>query len=502
MGETDTTGGAGHVRPPRVASNLTGARTVLRAPRVERIGEIAVGLLAVADPVVAGGIGAKVTDMMESARRDIESLRRAGAEVVVLLAPVDKGLARKLTRDSGADVVILGKRVGQGLPRPEKIGRAFLVAPQEEMQRVGRLDLVLRGPPTPGRVLDLQDAGGAEASRLRREEINRALERLRVGLAKWTGPVKEPHPTDKSDRPDDTFLAAKKREQAELEAERTHLEIPWTPPPLIAGSYFVSQLVPLGRGLPRDPAVAAAMKNLDRRIAVANLKQAAPPPPPEAGRAAFVGVNKCAGCHAGAAAFWKQTVHARAWKTLVDGGKQADYKCVGCHATGFGQVGGSSLGYTKNLESVQCENCHGPGSLHVAGEGNEVPLAIKRDAPRDRLPRMPHRAALRHVSVRRLPARHRRHRARRETSRDARTRHHRPRAAFGRARQGESGRYRAHQEDVTVPASSWSSRSGSMLPPEITTTTRRPRIALGSSSSAASAGAADASHRIPRLRYA
>ena len=74
-------------------------------------------------------------------------------------------------------------------------------------------------------------------------------------------------------------------------------------------------------------------------------------------------------------------MHAHAWKTLVQGGKQADYKCVGCHVTGFGQVGGSSLGFTKKLESVQCETCHGPGSAHVAGEGNEEPLAIKRDTP-------------------------------------------------------------------------------------------------------------------------
>jgi hypothetical protein len=49
--------------------------------------------------------------------------------------------------------------------------------------------------------------------------------------------------------------------------------------------------------------------------------------------------------------------------------------------TGFGQVGGSSLGFTRKLESVQCETCHGPGSLHVAGEGNEDPLAIRRDTP-------------------------------------------------------------------------------------------------------------------------
>src|SRR4029453_311368 len=69
---------------------------------------------------------------------------------------------------------------------------------------------------------------------------------------------------------------------------------------------------------------------------------------------------KCGGCHKSALAFWKKTVHASAWKTLVEGGKQNDYKCVSCHVTGYGQVGGSSLGHTDRLRNLQCETCHGP----------------------------------------------------------------------------------------------------------------------------------------------
>src|SRR5262249_6767380 len=57
------------------------------------------------------------------------------------------------------------------------------------------------------------------------------------------------------------------------------------------------------------------------------------------------------------------------------------YKCVSCHVTGYGQVGGSSLGHTRGLEDVQCENCHGPGSIHVAEKGTEEPPAIRRDTP-------------------------------------------------------------------------------------------------------------------------
>ena len=373
LGETDLAGGTAHLKQKRLASNITGASAFIRPPAVQKVGNISIGVLGVADPAVATPLGGKADDMTAAAKRDVDSLRHDGAEIVVLLAPVDRNLARKLARDVGADVVVLGKRVGHGMPRLERVGRAFLVAPEDELQRVGRLDFVLRPPATPGAPLELTDGGGLEADKLRREEINRSLERLRLGLANWGAAGAGGGATDGS------FIAAKKRELSELEAEQAKLAAPWKPP--ATGSYLVNFLVPLRRNLKRDGQLATKMKALDKAIAAVNLKQATPPPAAEPGRATYVGMNRCAGCHTSAIATWRRTVHSHAWKTLVEGGKQADYKCIGCHVTGFGQVGGSSLGFTKNLESVQCETCHGPGSLHVAGEGNEEPLAIKRDTP-------------------------------------------------------------------------------------------------------------------------
>ncbi len=74
-------------------------------------------------------------------------------------------------------------------------------------------------------------------------------------------------------------------------------------------------------------------------------------------------------------------MHAEAWQTLVEVGKQNDYKCTGCHVTGYGQVGGSSLGHTDRLRDVQCEVCHGPGSIHVAEKGLEEPSSVHKEAP-------------------------------------------------------------------------------------------------------------------------
>src|SRR5262249_62070945 len=107
----------------------------------------------------------------------------------------------------------------------------------------------------------------------------------------------------------------------------------------------------------------------------------APPPPREPDPPSAVGAERAAPCHKPALAFWKKTGHASAWKTLVEVGKQNDYKCVSCHVTGYGQVGGSSLGHTDRLRDVQCEVCHGPGSAHVAAEGLEEPLSLSAGAP-------------------------------------------------------------------------------------------------------------------------
>jgi hypothetical protein len=394
IGETDLARGVDHLGPPRLASNISGApASAVRTPRVERVGEIRVGVVGVAEQQVAETVAAalhgRVMDMVPSVKADIDRLRAGGAELVVLLAPVDKVMARRLGREAGADIVVLGKRVTRGMNKPESIGRAFLVAPQDEIQQVGRLEIVLRTPPPTGtaapRLLALTDAGGAEGNRLRLEEIDRSLARLRAGLREWSqaspggGGASGANASAATDVTDKRFVAQKRQEVADLEVEQRRLQAPWQAPR--DGNYLVNALIPMRRRLRQDPITLAGMKKLDRRIASINLANASPPPPAEAGRAFFVGTRKCAACHASAQTFWNKTVHAQAWKTLVDGGKQSDYKCTGCHVTGFGQVGGSSLGFTRNLESVQCETCHGPGSLHVAGEGNEEPLAIRRDTP-------------------------------------------------------------------------------------------------------------------------
>ncbi|HVR64120.1 MAG TPA: hypothetical protein VMU50_19610, partial [Polyangia bacterium] len=222
LAETDLVAGAGAVQPPRLASNL-GASAALAPAHVETIGDIKVGLLGVADPALGAALGVTAEEAMRAAQRDVEKLRRAGAEIVVLLAPIDRGGARRLAREAGADFVVAGRQVGRGMARAEKIGAAYLLQPADELQRVGRVDLVLRG----GAARPLVDAGGADANQARAEEVDRALKRLDEDLARWSS---SDGGGGGGGGGEASFIAAKRAERAELVAERTRLSQPFAPP--------------------------------------------------------------------------------------------------------------------------------------------------------------------------------------------------------------------------------------------------------------------------------
>jgi hypothetical protein len=88
--------------------------------------------------------------------------------------------------------------------------------------------------------------------------------------------------------------------------------------------------------------------------------------------ATYVGSDKCKRCHEEAYAIWKASPHSRAYKTLVKAQRpslqQFDGECVRCHVTGFEYTGGfGDEKTTPLLRDNGCENCHGPGSLHVKG---------------------------------------------------------------------------------------------------------------------------------------
>ena len=77
----------------------------------------------------------------------------------------------------------------------------------------------------------------------------------------------------------------------------------------------------------------------------------------------YTGSNRCFTCHRPQVAAWAATPHAEAYNHLPSKYKN-DESCLKCHTTGFDQPGGFVAGSEKDLVSVGCETCHGPGALH------------------------------------------------------------------------------------------------------------------------------------------
>ncbi len=96
--------------------------------------------------------------------------------------------------------------------------------------------------------------------------------------------------------------------------------------------------------------------------------------------ALYVGAASCLECHEDRHTRWAATIHATAFDTLLVSGDGDNELCYPCHAVGYGQPSGFvDLDTTPLLANVQCENCHGPGSNHVA-DPNNVHLELRLDA--------------------------------------------------------------------------------------------------------------------------
>lgn len=135
-----------------------------------------------------------------------------------------------------------------------------------------------------------------------------------------------------------------------------------------------------------EPGVKAQLERYEKDIPklVAECEATIECPAPDPKAATYVGVQTCKNCHMPAYEVWQKAVvtgigkdeegkefkrtvgHSKAWATLVDAGKDSDRSCIGCHSIGFMKPGGyckaSDVDFRKD---VQCESCHGAGSLHA-----------------------------------------------------------------------------------------------------------------------------------------
>ncbi len=107
----------------------------------------------------------------------------------------------------------------------------------------------------------------------------------------------------------------------------------------------------------------------------------------------YVGAEVCGECHKKAYGKWEHTKHHLAYESLSKGRKGQedgwisrihDPECLCCHVTGWNpqdvfpyETGFVNEATTPHLAGQQCENCHGPGSIHAELEQKRVAGDIK-----------------------------------------------------------------------------------------------------------------------------
>jgi hypothetical protein len=292
-------------------------------------------------------------------------------DAVIVLAQAPRELTKKVaTNVPGLDVVIQGRSPGETPNPPEKIeGGPIIVAAGQQAQHVGVLELVLDGR-TPNEPLALDDRAQTIASRSKLLEVRISALKQQVN--------------DTPDGPKKQFLVDR---LTAAEAELAALKSTNPAAPLLQ-PHVVARAVPLPRGFREEPKAAERLAAYQANIPslVEKCEAGAVCEPPKEGQATWVGVVECKKCHAAAFGFWSNQIvklpgkdeqgraivrdvgHARAWTTLVEDKKERDRACVGCHSVGFEAPGGpckTTEIVKRGLENVQCESCHGPGSVHI-----------------------------------------------------------------------------------------------------------------------------------------
>jgi hypothetical protein len=378
-GRNDWAGGAETLKKltdtssaPLVAANLNAPGLAPVKWTKKTVGGIDIGVIGVSAPdksklPLEGATSSAAADAVKLA---VDALKKEGVQAIVVLAAVGRGEAKRIA-DANPELlaILVGSTGGGGeanttAPPAERIGDVLIVETGNHLQTVGVVDLYPREGATAKGLVKFGDGTGIERIR-KREELGGRIDELRSRVATWE--------TDKSvDKKD---IDARKADIAKLEAERDALD---KAPPPATGSYYRYSTREIRDKLGDDAAIKAQMSAYYKKVNDANKLEFADrlPKPPAKGEPRYVGIDTCSSCHEEPKKVWDKTSHAHAYATLSNQFKEFNLDCVSCHVTGYDRPGGSTVTHVDELKDVQCEVCHGPGSLHAAKpEKVKIPVA-------------------------------------------------------------------------------------------------------------------------------
>lgn len=356
-----------------VAANLQGDPALVSSSVMKDASGVLVGIVGVAEP--AGGLQASGA-AVDALKKETAALRAKGARIVVALAAMNRGEALRLVDAiPDLDVLVVGAASQTGdhndAPKsPQLLGDTIVVETSNHLQTVAVLDLYLHEKDGSAGRIKLADGGGLT----RAEEdlsLGRQIRDLETRINGW----------EKDKNVNKVDLDARRKELEKLRRQKSDLALVNEAPP--QGSFFKYTLVEVREKLGEDADVGADILSYYKRVNEHNrvaFKDRVPQAPSE-GQPSYIGIEKCSSCHQEEKAVWDKTAHAKAYPTLQKKFVEYNLDCVGCHVTGYDRPGGSTVTHTAQLENVQCETCHGPGSLHAA-DPTKKGLVLQKPEPK------------------------------------------------------------------------------------------------------------------------
>ena len=355
---------------PFLAANLIDKKTgsPLFAPYlIKKVGGIKIAIFGVimdqlSQDFYSRNPGLVIKDPILTTKSLMSKLKKKSHLVIALThqgLPNDKKLAREV---SGIDIII-GAHSRSRLQKPIEVNDTIILQTSGRGQRLGRLDLNLVDTKKPFNLVSFA----------RKTSLDKQIEYTRKEIDRFYEKSSGNDPFDffKNDKKIIARLNALQKNEEEIEKKLEGLR---------GSNFYSNTLIPLGRKVKNDFQVKKLIEDYkkevieiqkDKILSQAKLhKQSVDR---EKISTFFVGEQSCRKCHKKQSQLWKKTRHARAYQSLVKNDRHYEMECIECHTTGYKERGGFFLlSRVERFKNVQCEACHGPGSLHKEKDGNII----------------------------------------------------------------------------------------------------------------------------------
>jgi hypothetical protein len=322
-------------------TSVIGKDTDFKAKRLEELG------ITLADP----------EDSLAAALGELESK----SDFIVVLAHTGTDDAKALAKSFDAiDLVIVGHGGDVNLYQPLVENNSLITEIFARGKYIDRLDFSITDPKRPYKFFV---AGSEKPDSYEHQELLMRKKQLDIFMADIEVQKKEGKDVATIEKVVTDEMKQVEKRLGEL-GEGSQAEHP---------NIVKASLIALDKTLADDPTVRGIFKKYaDKLLEIKNqekeslLEDGTRDSSSLSVEPHYVGMESCKMCHAKIYSFVSGTDHVKAYETLREKERQFEPDCIACHTTGYKSPGGfNNILTAKDLLGVQCEVCHGPGSLHV-----------------------------------------------------------------------------------------------------------------------------------------